>query len=334
MTRPDVTQPEATQPEATQPEATNPEAIRHVSPLLTVIEPPPGPGRARSARRRVRNAWRALSPLTVPLGVALKYTSLVIAVAWALIPLITVFMAAFKSREEFATSEPLAPPGDWLNLENFVVAFTRGGMLQGFVNTTIILAVSLVGTIVIGTMTAYAVDRFDFRGRRLVMGAFLLATLVPAVTTQVATFQVVNGLGLFNTRWAAIVLFMGTDIVSIYIFLQFMRSIPRSLDEAAMLDGANRLTIYARIIFPLLRPAIATVVIIKGIAIYNEFYTPFLYLPSQDMISTSLFRFKGPFGAQWEVISAGTLIVIIPTLIAFLFLQRWIYRGLTSGAVK
>jgi multiple sugar transport system permease protein len=249
---------------------------------------------------------------------------------------VTVFMAAFKSRQEFVTSDPLAPPADWTNLENFVVAFTRGGMIQGFFNTTIILVVSLVGTIIIGTMTAYAVDRFDFRGRRLVMGAFLLATLVPAVTTQVATFQIVNGLGLFNTRWAAIVLFTGTDIISIYIFLQFMRGISRSLDEAAMLDGANRLTIYARIIFPLLRPAIATVVIIKGIAIYNEYYIPFLYMPSRDLgvVSTSLFRFKGPFGAQWEIISAGTVLVIIPTLIAFLLLQRQIYSGLTSGATK
>jgi multiple sugar transport system permease protein len=115
-----------------------------------------------------------------------------------------------------------------------------------------------------------------------------------------------------------------------------MKSIPRSLDEAAMLDGANRLTIYARIVFPLLKPAIATVIIIKGIAIYNEFYLPWLYMPKRDLgvISTSLFRFKGPFGAQWEVISAGTVLVIVPTLVAFLLLQRYIYNGLTSGATK
>jgi multiple sugar transport system permease protein len=156
------------------------------------------------------------------------------------------------------------------------------------------------------------------------------------VTTQVATFQIVNNLGLFNTLLAPIVLFLGTDILSIYIFVQFMASIPKSLDEAAMLDGANRWTIYWRVILPLLKPAIATVVIIRGIAIYNEFYIPFLYMPSQDLatISTSLFRFKGPFGAQWEVIAAGTIVVIIPTLILFLVLQKYIYNGFTSGATK
>jgi len=263
-----------------------------------------------------------------------KYLSLVIAAVCTLLPLVTVVFASLKSKQEYGATGPLAPPSNWFNFENFITAFNSGQMLQGFINTMIVLVVSLAGTILIGTMAAYALDRFEFRGRKLVMGLFLVATLIPSVTSQVATFQVVNGLGLYDTKAALILLFMGTDIIAIYLFIQFMASIPVSLDEAAMIDGANRWTIYWRIILPLLRPAIATVVIIKGIAIYNEFYSPFLYLPSEDLISTSLFRFKGPFGSQWEIISAGTLIVIIPTLIAFLLLQRWIYKGLTSGAVK
>ncbi|MFI6513356.1 carbohydrate ABC transporter permease [Streptosporangium sp. NPDC050855] len=163
-----------------------------------------------------------------------------------------------------------------------------------------------------------------------------LAALVPGVTTQVATYQVVNGLGVMDTHWAPVLLYTGTDIVSIYIFLQFIRSIPMSLDEAARLDGATSLTIYWRVIMPLLRPAIATVVIVKGVAIYNDFYIPFLFMPSEGLgtISTSLFRFKGPYGAHWEVISAGAALVILPSLIVFLALQRFIYSGLVSGATK
>ncbi|MEV3935608.1 carbohydrate ABC transporter permease [Glycomyces sp. NPDC049804] len=263
-----------------------------------------------------------------------KYLSLVIAAACTLLPLVTVLFASLKSAEEYGSTGALTPPSNWLNLANFATAFDSGEMLEGIVNTGIVLAVSLAGTILIGTMAAYGLDRFEFRGKRLVFALFLIATLIPGVTSQVATFQVINGMGLYDTKAALVLLFMGTDIIAIYLFIQFMQAIPASLDEAAMIDGANRWTIYWKIVLPLLRPAIATVVIIKGIAIYNEFYTPFLYLPSQDMISTSLFRFKGPFGAQWEVISAGTLIVIVPTLVAFVFLQRWIYRGLTSGAVK
>lgn len=269
-------------------------------------------------------------------AVVAKYASLVLACLCSLVPLITILLAAFKTSDEYNSTGPLVPPRNWFNFSNFGTAFRDGNMLQGILNTGIILAVSLVGTVLIGTMTAYAIDRFRFRGRGLVLALFLVATLVPSVTTQVATFQIVLGLGLFNTRGAAIALFMGTDVIAIYIFLQFIRSIPVSLDEAAMLDGANRWTIYWRIILPLLRPAIATVVIIKGIAIYNEFYIPFLYMPSTDLgvISTSLFRFKGPFGSHWEIICAGTLLVILPTLVAFLALQRQIYGGLTSGATK
>lgn len=263
-----------------------------------------------------------------------KYSSLVIGAVVTLLPLTVIFIASFKSSQEFGQTGPFDAPASWFNLDNYITAFQQGGMVEGFVNTTIVLVVSLAGTILIGTMAAYAIDRFSFRGRKLVVALFLIATLIPGVTSQVATFQIINWLGLYNSMGALILLFLGTDIISIYIFIQFMQSIPISLDEAAMLDGANRWTIYWRVILPLLKPAIATVVIIKGIAIYNEFYLPFLYLPSKGLISTSLFRFKGPFGAHWEIIAAGTILVIVPTLIVFLFLQRWIYRGLVAGAVK
>ena len=264
-----------------------------------------------------------------------KYSSLVLASLVTLVPLVVIVLTALKTAQDYATSGPLDLPKH-VTFANFGIAFRDADMGRAFVNTTVILVASVIGTIIIGTMTAYALDRFHFRFKKLVLGAFLLATLVPGVTTQVATFQVVNTLGLYNTRLAPIALFMGTDIVSIYIFVQFMRSIPISLDEAATLDGANHFTIYRRVIFPLLKPAIATVIIIKGVAIYNEFYIPFLYMPSQQLgvVSTSLFRFKGPFGTQWEVLSAGAIIVIVPTLIVFLLLQRFIYNGLSAGAVK
>ncbi|GAA2985817.1 multiple sugar transport system permease protein [Microbacterium terrae] len=263
-----------------------------------------------------------------------KYVSLILGAILTLLPLSVVLFASLKTSQEYGQTGPFAPPENWFNFDNFVTAFTQGDMLEGFVNTTVVLVISLVGTIALGTMAAYAIDRFTFRGKKLVVGLFLVATLIPSVTSQVATFQIINGLGLYDTKAALILLFMGTDIIAIYLFIQFMQSIPVSLDEAAMIDGANRWTIYWRIILPLLKPAIATVVIIKGIAVYNEFYAPFLYLPSEGMISTALFRFKGPFGAQWEVIAAGTIVVIIPTVIAFLLLQRWIYKGLVAGAVK
>jgi ABC-type glycerol-3-phosphate transport system permease component len=265
-----------------------------------------------------------------------KYASLIAFSLVLLLPLVVIVFASLKTAREYLTTSALTPPSNWLNFANFGTAWVGGDMLRGFANTAIILSASIVFTIILGTMAAYALDRFEFRFKKLVFALFLIATLVPGVTTQVATYQVINGLGLVDTYWAAILLFSGTDIVSVYIFVQFMQSIPKSLDEAAMLEGVSRFGIYWRIILPLLQPAIATVVIIKGIAIYNEFYIPLLYLPSPEhnVISTALFKFIGPFSASQQVIAAGVLIVIIPTLVIFVALQRFIYNGITRGATK
>lgn len=268
---------------------------------------------------------------------ALVYLSLIVATLVVLLPLVVVLLTSLKSEKEMAdTSGALELPHDLLNFHNYVTAFQDGEMLSAFTNTAIILLISIGGTVLIGSMTAYAIDRFTFRFKKLVVVLFLTAALVPGVTTQVATFQIVNSFGMFDSLWAPIALYMGTDIVSIYIFLQFVRSIPVSLDESARLDGANAFTIYRKIIFPLLKPATATVVIVKGITVYNDFYIPFLYMPSEDLgvISTSLFRFRGPYAAHWEVISAGAVLVILPTLIVFLSLQRFIYNGFMRGATR
>jgi raffinose/stachyose/melibiose transport system permease protein len=269
-------------------------------------------------------------------GSTFKYATLLIGAFLALLPIVVVLFASLKTGNEYAHTGPLTPPSNWLHFDNYTKAFVDGNMLTGFMNTFIILIISLIGATLTGSMIAFVLNRFHFRGKKLLLGAFLLATLIPSVTTQVATFQIVSDLGLFNTRWAAIILYMGTDIIAVYIFLQFLESISVSLDESAMLDGASYFTIYWKIILPLLKPAIVTVIIVKGVNIYNDFYTPFLYMPSADLqvISTALFTFKGPFGSQWEVISAGIMIAIIPTVIIFLALQKYIYNGFASGSVK
>ena len=266
----------------------------------------------------------------------LKYLSLIVVSLVMLVPLVVIVLTSLKTPGEVSNKGVLSAPSDWFNFHNYAVAFNDGKMLRAFGNTAFILLFSVTGTVLIGSMAAYAIDRFEFRFKRLVVALFLLATLVPSVTTQVATFQIVNYLHLFDTRWSAVLLYMSTDIVAIYIFLQFIRGIPTSLDESARMDGANSFTIYRKIIFPLLKPAIATVVIVKGIAVYNDFYVPFLYMPDDNLgtISTSLFRFRGPFGAHWEDISAGVVLVIVPTLVIFLLLQRFIYNGFTMGATK
>lgn len=128
-------------------------------------------------------------------------------------------------------------------------------------------------------MVAYILSRFEFKGKRLLKSAFLFASLVPGMTIQVMLYQTISLLGVYNTRMAGFLLYIGTDIISIYIFLQQLDAIPISLDESAMLDGASYLAVFRKIILPLLKPAVSTVIIIKGVGIYNDFYIPYQYMP-------------------------------------------------------
>lgn len=265
-----------------------------------------------------------------------KYAFLILLVIVIILPILTVLFASFKTGTEYASTSVLTLPESFFNFDNFIEAFTKGNMLNGFKNTVIILIFSLAGAVLTGSMAAYVFSRFKSKFTKFVNGMFLVAVMIPAIATQVATFQIISALGLFNTRLAPIILYIGTDIMTIYIFLQFLDNISVSLDESAIIDGANYFQIFFKIILPLLSPAVITVLITKGVGLYNDFYTPFLYTPSADLLtlSTTLFKFKGPFGAHWEVISAGIIVVMIPTLIVFLTLQKQIYSGLVSGSVK
>ena len=266
----------------------------------------------------------------------LRYLILILACIAVILPLLTVVFGAFKGHEELLSTNALSLPENWLNFDNFVTAWTKGNMATGFFNTIIILFVSLFATIMTGTMTAYVLSRFKFKLKGFLKFIYLLASLIPSITMQMSTFQIIVGIGVYNTRLATILLFAGTDIISIYIFLQFLDGIPITLDEAAIMDGASIPQVFFKIIFPLMKPAIVTVIIIKGIGYYNEFYTPYLYMKDKSLqvISTSLYAFQGPYGTQWEVICAACIITMLPTLIIFLLLQKHIYSGLTQGAVK
>jgi ABC-type glycerol-3-phosphate transport system permease component len=265
-----------------------------------------------------------------------KYVLLILLAIIAILPMVFIVFSAFKTKTEYYNLNKLAPPGSFLNFSNFKTALI-GNMLIGLKNTALILAISLTGSILFGAMVAYVVNRFDFFGKKIILGLFFTAMLIPMVTTQVSTYQiVVNVLHLGDTIWSAVVLYLGADVVNIYIMLQFIGSIPVSIDESAMLDGASYPKIFFSFILPNLKPAIAIVAIIKGVQIYNDFYIPYLYMtdPSLVTMSTALYRFKGPFGSEWEVICAGVILVMIPTLIGFFALQKYIYNGFMTGAVK
>ncbi len=268
----------------------------------------------------------------ITFGKCLQYLILVVGAIVALLPILVVFIGSFKSNSEFLSSGVLSLPKK-LDFSNYKTAFINGQMLLGFKNTLIIFVASMVGKLTLASMFAYVMSRFDFKLKKVILGLFMIAMLIPGITSQVATFQIINSLGLFNSIWAVILLNLGTDVISVYVFMQYLDEISISLDESAYLDGASHFGIFWKIILPNLKAPIVTMLIISGVGVYNDFYNPFLYMPDRNLkvISTALFAFKGPYGTNWPVILAGVVIVILPILLVFLFLQKYIYNGVSES---
>lgn len=267
----------------------------------------------------------------------IKYFTLCLGTFVAIVPVASCIITAFKTPDEYINTNVMTLPKSWLYFENFKYAWSKANMLIGFRNSFIVLIVVLTGSILIGTMLAYVLNRFMFPGNTLIRNLFLFATLIPGVATQVTVYQIMNSLNLIDSMVGYMILMMGTDVISIYIFIQFFENISTSIDESAIMDGASYFTIFFRILLPLLKPAIITCMILKGVGTYNEYYMSNLYLQSKDRlvtVATSLYTFVGPLGSQFNYICAGVIITILPALIIFIFCQKHIYSGLTNGAVK
>lgn len=267
----------------------------------------------------------------------IKYFYLVFFSFIAIVPIVSCVVTAFKTDEEYASTNVMEMPQNWLNFQNFVEAWKRADMGIAFINSTIVLVCVLFGSIMFGAMLAYILSRFKFPGNGLIRNLFLFAALLPGVAMQVSVYKIMTNFGLINSLPGYIILMMGTDVISIYVFIQFFENIPVSLDESAIIDGASYFKLFFKILFPLLKPAIITCMILKGVATYNEYYMANLYLQDKSklvVVSTSLYKFSGPLGSQYNLICAGLLITLIPPFIIFVLCQKQIYGGLTSGSVK
>lgn len=269
-------------------------------------------------------------------GTVLKYGALLLWTFIVFFPLITLFFGSFKTYEEWVATPGYQIPEHFSNLENYKIAFIQGKMLLGFTNTFILILLGVGGSILIGSMVAYVIHRFDFKFKKAILFAYLLVSIVPLEISQVGTFKLMHKIGAYNTIWAPVLIYLGADVLMVYIYLQVLDQIPREIDKAAMLEGASYWSIYRKVIFPLLKPGTATVAMLKVIAIYNDFYIPNLYMPNEKLrtVSTAIYRFVGPNQTEWHIISAVILISMVPMLIFFFALQKYIYQGMTAGSIR
>ncbi len=279
----------------------------------------------------------ALQKIGHYLVIILKYVSLVFFSFVAVLPVVSCVITAFKTEEEYQNTNVMTLPTSWLNVDNFLQAFERANMGRAFINSTIVLITVLVVSVLVGTSLAYVLNRFQFPGNGLIRNLFLFATLLPGVAMQVAVYEIMTNLNFINTLHGYIIMMCGTDVIAIYIYIQFFENISVSLDESAIIDGASYFTIYSKILLPLLKPAIVTACILKGVGTYNEYYCANLYLQNKKLlptVATSLYTFVGPLGSKYNLICAGVIISLLPALIVFILFQKQIYSGMTAGSVK
>ena len=238
---------------------------------------------------------------------------------------------AAASRFEFSL------PTDWRIIENVQEVFdTRNGILITAFQNSIVLTIASVSLIVlVGTMVAFVGNRRRDRVGSLVAGMLLLGLILPPAL--VPTIYVLQWTGLFKTLLGMILVEVALILpFAVFIFRTFMAAIPRELDEAAIIDGATPWALFRRVIFPLLRPAVITVIVVASVTVYNDFVNPLYFLPGSEnaTVQLTLYNFQSQFNSRWNLLFADVLLITIPPLILFIFFQRQIVSGMTAGAVK
>jgi len=254
-----------------------------------------------------------------------------------LAPIALTLFAAFKTKADMVNTSPLLlPPMDRITFTNFKKVLGDKYLFIGFKNTGIILAVSILFNVLFGTITAFILERFEFKLKKVIMGLFFLGMLIPSFVTEIARFKIINGIGLYNTLGAPMVIYVASDLMQLYIYRQFISTLPVSLDESALLDGCSYFGLFTKIVFPLLAPATATVVIIKAITIINDMYIPYLYMPKNRLrtLTTFLMNYANAQQGSWQKLAAGIIIIMLPTILIYIFFQKYILAGIAAGAVK
>jgi raffinose/stachyose/melibiose transport system permease protein len=252
------------------------------------------------------------------------------------VPFAFIFLTASKDASEASRLE-FSWPQDWAFAENLaeVLATRDGVVVRAFVNSTVLTVVSVVIMVILAAMVGYLLQRRSSRLNPLVSFLVLAGLIVPPAV--VPTIWVLQGLGLFKTM-PGLILIEATFGLSfcILLFRAFVATIPRELDEAAIIDGAGPLRLFFSVVLPLLRPVIITVVVVQAVAVFNDFTNPLYFLPGDEnaTVQLTLYNFQSQMVSQFNLLFMDILLITIPPLVMYIFFNRQIVAGMTSGAVK
>ena len=296
-------------------------------------QPPPARVDLHAVSRPVR-ARRPFRPKQL-VGPIVTHTLLLLITLFAIAPLAWAMSSAFKTNGEILTGLNFFPRNPTLENFDFVLNSTefprwlRNSLLVAFGTTLLAL--------VIGSLAGYAMSRWRFRGRALYGNTLLVVQMFPGVMLAIPLFLMLSDYGLIDTLWALLLTYLTFALAfAVWMLKGYFDAIPREIEEAALIDGANRLQILWRIVLPLAGPGITTVAVFTFLLAWNEFFFAYVFLasPEKFTLSIGMYSFIQQFTTQWgNIMAAGTL-TTLPVLVFFFILQRALTRGLISGAMK
>ncbi|MFB5267666.1 carbohydrate ABC transporter permease [Paenibacillus enshidis] len=252
-----------------------------------------------------------------------------------LYPLYWLFISAFKTNEEFFT-HPFALP-QAPSFDNMIRAWKLAGMGQAMINSAVVTVLAMLLTLILGAMCAFALSRFKFRLQGAIVAYFLLGMLIPIHSTLVPLFIMLKNIGMLNTHWALILPYTAFELsLAIFLIAAYMTSIPKEVEEAALIDGMGYWGLFLRIILPLSVPGMATVAILAFLRYWNEFAFALVFINSQALktLPLSLSIFSDGFGTDYGLTMAAMAIAVVPTIVIYLIFQEQIMKGMVAGAVK
>lgn len=265
------------------------------------------------------------------------YFAVLVAVLISLAQIIPFYIAintSFKARSERSSTWML--PNNF-SLDNYVVAINDGHVLRAIFNSLLITVVSVIVVCVVGAFAAYPLARVRSKLNSVVFNLFVALIMIPPLSILVPLYSMLAKWGAINTYWGIILVLSATQLpLSIFLYSNFIRTLPISIEEAASLDGANSIQILFRIVFPMLKPVTATVTIMTGVSIWNEYQLSNYLLTDYNVqsIAPAIGVFTGTQGANYGAAAAGAVLACIPMILIYIFMQRYFIEGLVAGSIK
>ena len=269
---------------------------------------------------------------------ASKALALLIVLVWSalvVIPLMVLLSVALKSPTDLLTN-PIGWPAQFV-WSNFADAWNNASLGQAFFNSVLITGVTLLGLILFGSMAAYPLARFTGPWSQRIYLYFVAGLIVPIQLGLFPLYKEMHDLQLINTYQGAILLYIAINLpFVVFLYTGFIKTVPRELDEAALLDGADPIRTFWLIVFPLLRPVTATVAITSSLGTWNDFFIPLIFLQRDGMqtLPLAIYNFVGQYNNNWSLIFASVIISSLPLIVMFLVLQRYFIKGIAAGALR